>query len=104
MNAFKCINSLLSLSIIICFSVPVWADDPDFSTNILLLPKVSADKLITPNKAELDLEFTATDCGNFTIKQAYPEYIIQARTLMPNGQAFLCSQPIPKPILAMMWV
>lgn len=86
MKTFKYINSLLSLSIIACLSMPVWADDPDFSANTLLLPKVTVDKLTTFNNVELGLEFTAADRGNFILKRAEPEYIIQTRTLMTGGQ------------------
>ena len=79
MKTFKCFNSLLSLSIIACLSMPVWADDPDFSANSLFLPKVTVDKLTTFNNVELGLEFTAADRGNFILKRAEPEYIIQTR-------------------------
>lgn len=86
MKTFKCFNSLLSLSIIACLSMPVWANDPDFSANSLFLPKVTVDKLTTFNNVELGLEFTAADRGNFILKRAEPEYIIQTRTLMTGGQ------------------
>jgi len=86
MKTLKCLNSLLSLSIIACLSMPVWADDPDFSANSLFLPKVTVDKLTTFNNVELGLEFTAADRGSFILKRAEPEYIIQTRTLMTGGQ------------------
>jgi len=83
---FKHLNSLLSLGVVACLSMPVWADDPDFSASNLFLPKVTVDKLTTFNNVELGLEFTTADRGNFILKRAEPEYIVQTRTLMMGGQ------------------